>query len=196
MSVIVVFLRPLGLRLDGGTGPALPAAKFCTAKGTRLNIINDPNGTTDGWNTSVPLSSGDNYATSNNIGYIKCLGSTPSFLGASLYPNPCNNPANGMGCPAGSRDGLANADIDYTFVPLHVKATAVSGQTSYILPAFDSNTIMTAYSTEGTPYANATDWGQSVARSPNWPNWCEQLPNGICWTSGQYNLYRSYICVQ
>lgn len=179
---------------DGGIAPSLASWKFCTAKGTRLSIINDPNGTTDGWN-SQGISSLDAYATSNNIGYIKCLGNTPSSLSASLYPNPCGNPANGKSCPAGSRDGLTNADIDYTYVPLHVKATAVAGQTSFILPAFDSNTIMAAYSTEGSPYSG-TDWGQTVARSPTWPNWCEQLPAGICWTTGQYNLSRSYICVQ
>jgi len=189
---------------DGGVAPGLPAGfKFCTAKGTRLWIINDPNSTTDGWNTAAgpvagpPAVAGstDAFASSNSIGYIKCLGSNPSSLGPSVYPNPCNNPVNGMGCPAGSRDGFANLDIDYTYVPLHVKATAVSGQTSYILPAYDSNTIMVAYSTEGSPYSGS-DWGQPVSRSLNWPNWCEMLPAGVCWTTGQYNLERNYVCVQ
>jgi hypothetical protein len=172
--------------------PSNGSTKWTTAGGTKLNQLNDPNGTPDG---HVPGAIGEIFNLSNIQGVWK--DATLNFSNfTGFYPNPCGEKATSPNaCNPGGRDGFANIDLNFVRIPFRMKTTATAGKGSFIEPAMDSNTIVIAYKTDGAPWSPGAHTAAAVPRSNNWPNWCVVLPNSGCFAGG-YNWERSYVCVQ
>jgi len=198
--------NPSGLRWDNAVveansnnaadPPTAGAAKWLTAGGTKLNLVNDPTGTT----AATAGVDGHNVLAETLYSYLNTQGVYKSFssgfaAGSSFYPNPCGDKAvNPNVCNAGY-DGYANLDWHYNNIVLHVKTGLPVGTGSFIEGATDTNQGINAFRTDGGPGSAAAWQVTLVPKSLNWPNWCVILPNSGC-EPGLYNQERSYVCVQ
>jgi hypothetical protein len=171
--------------------PTAGAAKWNTAGGTKLQLMNDPNGTLDG---HLATAAADLYLFVNTQGIWRAITTNMAYA-TGFYPNPCGDKAvSPNACNAGGRDGFANIDLNYAYIPLRMKVGTPSGKGSFIEQSMDSNSIVIAYKTDGSPFGGSHT-AAAVPRSTNWPNWCVVQPNGGCFAGG-YNWERSYVCVQ
>jgi hypothetical protein len=169
--------------------PGTGNSKFNAKSGTLLMIIYDDNLAADRMNQQASGVA----VSSNSMGFFKHT--TIQWPVASFfYPNPCGDFAvNPVACNPGW-DGYANADWIVGRMSLMAKWGA-SGLGSRIQPPYDTAFYLAAGSTLGSAYIGP-DFYADVPRSGSWPEWCEQLPQQSCVPGGQYNLERTYICVQ
>jgi hypothetical protein len=164
---------------DGSGGSGIN--KFTTVGGTVMRNITDPNGTADGHNTAV-----DVMTTSNAMGMANWGTANFAALAGGPYPGRGNGVDGGPG---------VGVDWDVAYISLRAKTGLTAGQGSSIRIAYDSHTTLTAYRTESSAYNTLGDWGYTLLKSTNWPNWCELISRGVCDT-GQYNAERISICIQ